>query len=166
MRCRAHAEKTSDRTTAAVDAWCAERRRRWEAGKTRGQELAPPVLVGGGPGRGGQAGAVVGGGTPVDGDGVTDSVFPAGAAVVVPPGGAGRACDSGGASGLSSDDATGGRQHAGPAVVGGGRVVSSSWNWERRAGEGVSFGDFFETFAGSGDEGVGEVRLFGEQQSS
>lgn len=41
-RCRAHAEKSADRTTAAVDAWLAERRQRWEAGKTRCHELAPP----------------------------------------------------------------------------------------------------------------------------
>lgn len=102
---------------------------------------------------------MVGGGAVVDGDSAKDPVFPAGATAVVPPGGTVTACGNGGPPSI-----TGGRQHAG--VVGGVGVVSSSWNWERRAGEGVSFGDFFETFAGGGDEDVGEVGHVREQDFS
>ena len=88
-RCRSQAEKTADRTTAAVDAWLAERRLRWEAGKTRCQELAPPPPPPLGA-RGGGGGAF---------GGVSDGSSAAAAAT--PAGGAGMGVGVGG-GGVSS----------------------------------------------------------------
>ncbi|CAM9961196.1 unnamed protein product, partial [Ectocarpus fasciculatus] len=129
-RCRAHAERSSDRTTAAIDSWLAERRRRWEAGRTRCHELAPPVRN-----------HAVG-----DGNAGTNHV-PAGEHAATVPGGAAVKA----AAGLGGTT-QGGVMTTSHAAVG---KASLSWDWGRDGGEGASFEDFFETFAGGDDEGAG-----------
>lgn len=133
-RCRAHAEKSADRTSSAVDAWLAERRRRWEAGRTRCEELAPP------PG-----GARIEGAPEEDVAGVANVT----AGLIVTPALIGAGGDSRSRTGGSGD---------GSCVAEGLQGTwkrPSSWDWGKGFGKGVSFDDFFQTFAG-GEEVVGQ----------
>lgn len=150
-RCRAHAERSAERTSATVDAWLSERRRRWEAGRTRCEELAPPL--GGIVARGGTVGTVAGPrhgnnnissiSSTVEDDGELH-VAVAGAvkngvtdvsgehAVAAGVDNASKRCREG-----ESDGEQGVRRRV------------SSWDWGKGGGDGgVSFEDFFETFAG------------------
>lgn len=146
-RCRAHAEKAADRTSAAVDLWLAERRRRWEAGRTRCEELAPPVggTLGGG-------GAATDGAAPNDAFDSGEDMVPSSTVGIDCSGeGVGRPkwLESAGANGFGR-----GRQRQVPRGVWE-SPWESSWDWGKGGREGVSFEDFFETFAG----GVEEIGL-------
>lgn len=131
-----------------MDAWLAERRRRWEAGKTRCHELAPPPppppppRPAGGAEVGDTVGAALLSERNAFEGGADDHPAEEGAAVV--PGTAAK-CD--GRAGASVGGAPGGKGGADGEERGGGLLP---WNWEREAGRGAGFDDFFETFAGGG----------------
>lgn len=137
-RCRAHSEKSADRTTASVDAWLAERRRRWEAGKTRCEELAPPVAAG----QGGNTGN-----TPDDAIGGVSNV-PTGLGPAFAPHFAAAGC------GDSQDTSMADMGWVEEGGEVGGRLCSLKrrswppWDWGKGGVNGASFDDFLETFAG------------------
>ena len=168
-RCRAQAEKSADRTTAAVDAWLAERRRRWEAGKTRCQELAPPPPP---PPRARSAAGAE------EGEAVAEAATIAATAAATALLSEGHAFGGGEADAHPAEGGTAavgvqGAEGVASGGPGGGKgweegkeeeeaEGASSWNWEREAGRGAGFDDFFETFAGGAvgdwdEDGAGEA---------
>lgn len=131
-----------------MDAWLAERRRRWEAGRTRCEELAPPIGVAR---AGGAHDDTVGGGSNV----------PAGLGPAFAPDlSTGPHKDTQGAAevGWASGSGVGDLRELdglGPLK----RQPSPLWDWGKGGVNGASFDDFFETFAGGRADAAGQPQV-------
>lgn len=131
-----------------MDAWLAERRRRWEAGRTRCEELAPPI------------GVARAGGAPDDT--VSDrSNVPAGLGPAFAPDlSAGPYEDTRDAAEVrwASGSGVGGwRELDGLCPLK--RQSSPPWDWGKGGVDGASFDDFFETFAGGNAKAAGQPAM-------